>query len=134
VDEHHTVEDVAIALGQALDEALGDRRGLVRMGQSFAPLDEALAHVVIDLSGRPYSVIEAEFARSWVGKLDTDLLIHFLESLATHARVTLHVRLLRGRNDHHRAEAIFKALGRALDSASKIDPRRRGIPSTKGVL
>jgi imidazoleglycerol-phosphate dehydratase len=134
VDEHHTVEDVAIGLGQALDVALGDRYGLVRMGSFYAPLDEALAHVVVDLSGRPYAVIEAEFMTPRVGQMDTDLIVHFLETVAAHARMSLHARLLAGRNDHHRAEALFKALGRALDAATRTDPRRQGVPSTKGVL
>jgi imidazoleglycerol-phosphate dehydratase len=134
VDEHHTVEDVAIGLGQALDSALGNRRGIVRMGQAYAPLDEALAHVVVDLSGRPYAVVEAEFTMPRVGAVDTDLIIHFLETLAVHARMSLHARVLYGRNDHHKAEALFKALGRALDAASRPDPRRQDIPSTKGVL
>jgi histidinol-phosphate aminotransferase len=134
IDEHHTVEDVAIALGQALDAALGDRAGIVRMGQAWAPLDEALAHVVVDLSGRPYAVVDAEFATPRVGALGTDLIPHFLETLAFQARLSLHARLLYGRNDHHRAESLFKALGRALDAATRIDPRRQGVPSTKGVL
>jgi imidazoleglycerol-phosphate dehydratase len=134
VDEHHTVEDVAIGLGQALDRALGDRRGIVRMGQAYAPLDEALACVVVDLSGRPYAVIDAEFSTPRLGAVGTDLIIHFLETLAVHARASLHARVLYGRNDHHKAEALFKALGRALDAASRLDPRRQGVPSTKGVL
>jgi histidinol-phosphate aminotransferase len=134
VDAHHTVEDVAIALGQALDAALGDRRGTVRMGHAYAPLDEALALVVVDLSGRPYAVVAAEFAAPRIGAVDTDLIVHFLETLAFHARMSLHARLLAGRNEHHKAEALFKALGRALDAASRLDPRRQGIPSTKGVL
>ena len=134
IDEHHTVEDVAISLGQALDQALGSRRGLVRMGEAYAPLDEALAQVIVDLSGRPYAVIEAEFAAHRIGTVNTDLIIHFLETLATHARMSLHARVLYGRNDHHKAEALFKALGRALDAATRIDPRREGVPSTKGVL
>ncbi|HFD40170.1 MAG TPA: imidazoleglycerol-phosphate dehydratase HisB [Anaerolineae bacterium] len=134
VDEHHTVEDVAIALGQALDRALGDRRGLVRMGSAYAPLDEALARVVVDLSGRPYAVIEAEFAAPRIGAVGSDLIVHFLETLAVHARLSLHARVLYGRNDHHKAEALFKALGRALDAATRRDPRRAGVPSTKGVL
>jgi histidinol-phosphate aminotransferase len=134
VDEHHTVEDVAIGLGQAVDAALEKREGLVRMGHAYAPLDEALARVVVDLSGRPYAVIEAEFATPRVGAVSTDLITHFLETLAIHARLSLHARLLYGRNDHHRAEALFKALGRALDAASRRDPRRQGVPSTKGVL
>jgi histidinol-phosphate aminotransferase len=134
IDEHHTVEDVAIGLGQALDEALGDREGIARMGHAYAPLDEALAHVVVDLSGRPYAVIEAEFSTSRVGAVGTDLIAHFLETLAVQARMSLHARVLYGRNDHHKIEALFKALGRALDAAVRLDPRRQGVPSTKGVL
>jgi imidazoleglycerol-phosphate dehydratase len=134
VDEHHTVEDTAIVIGLALDQALGERRGIVRMGQAFAPLDEALARVVVDLSGRPYAVIQAQFGTSRLGALSSDLIFHFLETLAVHGRLCLHAQVLYGRNDHHRAEALFKALGRALDAASRLDPRRRGIPSTKGVL
>ncbi len=134
VDEHHTVEDVAIALGQALDRALGERRGLVRMGHAYAPLDEALAHVVVDLSGRPYAVIDVAFATPRLGAMGSDLIVHFLETLAVHARLSLHARVLHGRNDHHKAEALFKALGRALDAATRRDPRREGVPSTKGVL
>jgi imidazoleglycerol-phosphate dehydratase len=134
VDEHHTVEDVAIGLGQALDAALGDRRGIVRMGHAYAPLDEALAHVVVDLSGRPYAVVEAEFATPRVGAVSTDLIVHFMETLAVHTRMTLHARVLCGHNDHHKAEALFKALGRALDVATRLDLRRQDIPSTKGVL
>jgi histidinol-phosphate aminotransferase len=134
VDEHHTVEDVAIVLGQALDQALGDRSGLVRMGHAYAPLDEALARVVVDLSGRPYAVIEASFDTLSIGAVGTDLIIHFLETLAFQARMSLHAHVLHGRNDHHRAEALFKALGRALDAATREDPRRSTVPSTKGVL
>jgi imidazoleglycerol-phosphate dehydratase len=134
VDEHHTVEDVAIALGQALDQALGDRRGIVRMGHAYAPLDEALARVVVDLSGRPYAVVRAAFRAPRLGALDSDLVIHFLETLAVHGRMSLHARVLYGRNDHHKAEALFKALGQALDRASRLDPRRETVPSTKGVL
>jgi histidinol-phosphate aminotransferase len=134
IDEHHTVEDVAIALGQALDQALGDRRGIRRMGQSYAPLDEALARVVVDLSGRPCAVVEAGFATPSIGAVGTDLLIHFLETLAFQARMTMHAHVLHGRNDHHKAEALFKALGQALDIATGVDPRRVGVPSTKGVL
>jgi histidinol-phosphate aminotransferase len=134
VDEHHTVEDVAIGLGQALDAALGDRRGIVRIGHAYAPLDEALAHIVVDLSGRPYAVVEAEFATLRLGAVGTDLIVHFLETLAFHARMSLHARVLYGRNDHHKAEALFKALGRALDAATCLDPRRESVPSTKGVL
>jgi histidinol-phosphate aminotransferase len=134
VDEHHTVEDVAIGLGQALDAALGGRQGLVRMGQAYAPLDEALAHVVVDLSGRPYAMIEVAFTTPSLGAVGTDLIVHFLETLAMQARLSLHARVLYGRNDHHKAEALFKALGRAVDAASRLEPRRHGVPSTKGVL
>jgi histidinol-phosphate aminotransferase len=134
VDEHHTAEDVAIALGQALDAALGDRRGLVRMAHAYAPLDEALARVVLDLSGRPYAVVDARFETTRLGSMDSDLVVHFFETLAVHGRLGLHAQVLYGRNDHHRAEALFKALGRALDAASRRDARRQGIPSTKGVL
>jgi imidazoleglycerol-phosphate dehydratase len=134
VDAHHTVEDVAIVLGQALDQALGERRGIARMGAAYAPLDEALARVVVDLSGRPYAVVAVAFRAPRLGTLDSDLVIHFLESLAAHGRMALHATVLHGRNDHHQAEALFKALGRALDAAVRLDPRRQGIPSTKGVL
>jgi imidazoleglycerol-phosphate dehydratase len=104
------------------------------MGQAYAPLDEALARVVVDLSGRPYAIIEVAFTTPRLGAVETDLIIHFLETLAVHARMSLHARVLYGRNDHHKAEALFKALGRALDAATRQDPRRQGIPSTKGVL
>jgi histidinol-phosphate aminotransferase len=134
IDDHHTVEDVAIVLGQALDRALGDRSGLVRMGHAYAPLDEALARVVVDLSGRPYAVVEAGFDTPRIGAVGTDLIVHFLETLAFQARMSLHAHVLHGRNDHHRAEALFKALGRALDGATRLDPRRSSVPSTKGVL
>ena len=134
VDEHHTVEDVAIALGQALDRALGDRRGIARMAHAYVPMDEALARVVVDLSGRPYAVVEADFVTARLGAVSSDLIIHFLETLAIHGRMSLHAQVLYGRNDHHKAEALFKALGRALDAASRLDPRRDTIPSTKGLL
>lgn len=135
VDEHHTAEDVAIALGQALDQALGNRAGIVRMADAWVTMDEALAHVVVDLSGRPYTVFSAEFATPRIGGLGTSLIAHIFESLAVHARMNLHARVLYGRDDHHKAEALFKALGRALDAATQLDPRRAGrVPSTKGVL
>ena len=134
VDEHHTVEDVAICLGRALDQALGERKGLVRMAHSYVPMDEALAFVAVDLSGRAYAVVEADFATPRVGKLATSLIAHFLETLAYHARVNLHARVVYGRDDHHKAEAVFKALGRALGAATRIDPRRVDVPSTKGIL
>ncbi len=135
VDPHHTVEDCALALGQAFDKALSDRAGIVRMGSCYVPMDESLAFVCIDLSGRPYAVVQAEWHSSSVGNLPTSLIVHFLESFAVAARCNLHARLLYGRDDHHQAEALFKALGRALDAAVQIDPRRQGsIPSTKGTL
>jgi imidazoleglycerol-phosphate dehydratase len=135
IDPHHTVEDVAIVLGQAFDQALGDRQGLVRMGSAYAPMDEALAFVAVDLSGRPYAVIRAEWHTPSLGLLPTALIPHFLESLAFNAKLNLHARVEYGRDDHHQAEALFKALGRALDAATAIDPRRSGtVPSTKGTL
>ena len=134
IDEHHTVEDVAITLGQALDRALGDRAGITRMADAFVTMDETLAHVIVDMSGRPYCVFDAEFAPLSIGGLSASLIPHIFESLATHARMNLHARVLYGRDDHHKAEALFKALGRSLDAATCIDPRRAGVPSTKGVL
>lgn len=135
IDPHHTVEDVALALGQAFDQALGDRKGIVRMGDCFAPMDETLAHVAIDLSGRPYCVIQAEWHTPYAGNIPTTLFPHFFESFAVTARCNLHGRVLYGRDDHHQAEALFKAWARALDAATQLDPRRAGsIPSTKGTL
>jgi imidazoleglycerol-phosphate dehydratase len=134
VDEHHTVEDVAICLGKALDQALGERAGIVRMAHSYVPMDKALAFVALDLGGRAYAVVEADFATPRVGTLATSLIPHFLETLAYHARMNLHARVLYGRDDHHKAEALFKALGRALEAATRIEPRRADVPSTKGVL
>ena len=135
IDVHHTVEDVALALGQAFDKALGDRKGIIRMGDSFAPMDETLAHVALDLSGRPYAVIQADWHLPYVGNIPTTLFPHFFESFAVTARCNLHARVLYGRDDHHQAEALFKAWARALDQVTQIDPRRAGvIPSTKGTL
>ena len=134
VDDHHTAEDIFICLGKALDQALGDRRGLVRTAHSYVPMDEALARVAIDLGGRPYCVFQAEFVTPRVGQLGTDLIYHLFESLAIHGRLNLHAHVLYGRNDHHKAEGLFKALARALDAATQIDPRRQGVPSTKGTL
>jgi imidazoleglycerol-phosphate dehydratase len=134
IDEHHTAEDVMICLGRAFDQALGDRRGIVRTAHSFVPMDEALALVAIDLGGRPYCVFDAEFVTPRLGQLGTDLIFHLFESLAIHARMNLHARLFYGRNDHHKAEALFKALGRALDAATQYDPRREDVPSTKGTV
>lgn len=134
VDDHHTAEDVFICLGKALDQALGERRGIVRTAHSYVPMDEALALVALDLGGRPYCVFEAEFATPRAGQLGTDLIFHLFESLAVHGRLNLHARVLYGRNDHHKIEALFKALARALDAATQLDPRRQGVPSTKGTV
>ena len=134
VDEHHTVEDIALVLGQAFVEALGDKKGIVRTAHAYVPMDETLALVALDLSGRPYSVIEVEWRTPAVGGIVTTLFEHFFESFAVTSRCNLHARILYGRDDHHKAEALFKALGRALDAATQIDPRRGGIPSTKGTL
>jgi len=135
IDPHHTVEDVALALGACLDRALGERKGLVRMGHAYVPMDESLAFVAVDLSGRPYAVIDAAWSVPTIGQMPTTLVPHFLESLAVTGRMNLHARVLYGRDDHHRAEALFKALGRALEMAVCIEPRRGGnVPSTKGVL
>lgn len=135
VDRHHTVEDVALALGSAFDQALGDRKGIIRMGNCFVPMDETLTQVTIDLSGRPYAVIQAEWHSPYVGQIPTTLFPHFFESFAVTARCNLHARVLYGRDDHHQAEALFKAWARALDQATHLDPRRSGtVPSTKGTL
>ena len=135
VDDHHTAEDVSICLGQALDLALADRRGIVRTAHSFVPMDESLGFVAVDLGGRPYAVFDAEFVTPRVGNLGTDLIFHLFESIAIHARMNLHCRIMYGKNDHHKVEALFKAFGRALDAATRIDPRLgNAVPSTKGVL
>lgn len=135
VDEHHTAEDVCICLGQALNQALGERRGIVRTAHSYVPMDEALGFVAVDLGGRAYSVFQASFITPRVGQLGTDLIEHLFESIAFHGRLNLHARVEYGRNDHHKVEALFKALGRALDAATRIDERLAGaIPSTKGTL
>lgn len=135
VDTHHTVEDTALVLGQAFDAALGDRKGIVRMADAFAPMDETLAHVVVDFSGRPYAVIQAEWHTPYIGNIPTTLFPHFFESFAVTARCNLHARVLYGRDDHHEAEALFKAWARALSTATQLDPRRAGnVPSTKGTL
>lgn len=134
IDEHHTVEDVAIVLGQALAQALGERAGIRRMGHAYVPMDDALAFVAIDLSGRPYAVVDVTFSTPQIGTLGTSLVGHFLESLAVHGRMNLHARILYGRDDHHKAEALFKAVGRALRAAVEPDLRRSGVASTKGTL
>jgi imidazoleglycerol-phosphate dehydratase len=133
VDEHHTVEDVALVLGSAFAEALGDRAGIRRFGEASAPMDESLATAVVDIGGRPYAVIELPFRGERVGTLPLQLVEHALESFARTAGATLHLRGS-GRNDHHLAEAAFKALARALRAACEPDPRREGVASTKGTL
>lgn len=135
IDEHHTVEDIGIALGEAFAQAAGDKAGLVRAGSAYMPLDEALARAAVDLSGRPYAVLDLRLLGREVGGLPPDLFNHFLESFAFAAKLNLHVAVLAGVNDHHKIEAAFKAMARALDAAVQVDPRRGGdIPSTKGTL
>ena len=135
VDSHHTVEDVAICLGRALDAALGDKAGITRMGWALVPLDEALAQVAVDLSGRGAATVDLPLTGYKLGALQSEMLNHFLETFAVQGHFTLHVRLLAGTNDHHKAEAAFKALARALAQAVQPDPRRQqGVPSSKGSL
>lgn len=134
IDAHHTIEDVAIVFGQALDKALGDRKGIVRMASAYVPMDEALARVVVDLSGRPYPVFNASFDAPMLGTMPTSLVRHVFETIAFNGRLNLHAAVLYGFDDHHKAEALFKALGRALDAATRLDERRSGVPSTKGTL
>jgi imidazoleglycerol-phosphate dehydratase len=133
VDEHHTVEDVALVLGSAFSEALGDRAGIRRFGEASVPMDESMATAMVDIGGRPYAVIELPFRGERVGALPLQLVEHALESFARTAGATLHLRGS-GRNDHHMAEAAFKALARALRAACELDPRREGVASTKGTL
>lgn len=134
VDPHHTVEDVAITLGEALKEALGEKRGIVRTASAIVPMDDALALAAVDLGGRGYGRIEISFDAPFLGRLPTELIKHFLESFAREGRFNLHVLLLGGWNSHHKAEAVFKALGKALGEAARIDPRVGDVPSTKGIL
>jgi len=135
IDAHHTVEDVGISLGQAFAQAIGDKKGVRRMGHAYAPLDEALSRVVVDLSGRPGLVFEVAFSRARAGEFDLDLIREFFQGFVNHALVTLHIDNLRGVNAHHQAETVFKAFGRALRMAVEVDPRAANImPSTKGSL
>jgi imidazoleglycerol-phosphate dehydratase len=134
VDAHHSIEDIGICLGSALDEALGDKAGLVRFAHAYFPMDETLVRVVTDLSGRPYLVYNVRVDRERVGELEADLIEEFWKAVVTHARVNFHIELLYGRNTHHIFEAVFKAAARALQLATRIDPRVEGVPSTKGVL
>ncbi len=134
-DQHHLAEDVAICFGQALNQALGQKEGIVRMADATVPLDEALASVAVDISGRGYAVLDIPFSGNDMLGFPTDMVRHFLESLAAEARMNLHARILYGTNDHHKAEAVFKALGRALDMATRLDERLAGrLPSTKEFL
>ena len=134
-DQHHLVEDVAICLGKAFGEALGEKRGIVRMGDATVPMDDALAVVVVDIGGRGYTVLDLPFSDNDMAGFPTDLIRHFLESFAVEARLNLHAKIIYGINDHHKAEALFKALGRALDKATRIDERISGeLPSTKEFL
>jgi imidazoleglycerol-phosphate dehydratase len=135
IDQHHTVEDIGICLGEAFAQAAGDKAGLVRAGSAYMPLDEALARAAVDLSGRPYVVLDLRLLGREVGGMPPDLFNHFLESFAFAAKLNLHLSVLAGVNDHHKVEAAFKAMARALDAALRVDPRRGGdIPSTKGAL
>jgi len=134
VDFHHTVEDIGICLGRALNKALGDKAGIRRYGNAFVPMDEALAQVVIDVSNRPHLEYRADYPSQTVGDFPVELVHEFLWKFALEARITLHVIVHYGRNTHHMIEAVFKALGRALDEATSRDPRVKGVPSTKGVL
>ncbi|ADH98616.1 imidazoleglycerol-phosphate dehydratase HisB [Salisediminibacterium selenitireducens] len=134
IDDHHTTEDMGIVLGDALKEALGDKKGIRRYGNAFVPMDDALAQVVVDLSNRPHFVLKGEIPATKVGTFDTELIEEFLWKLALEARINLHVIVHYGTNVHHIIEAIFKALGRALDEATQLDPRVKGVPSTKGSL
>ncbi|RDI71877.1 imidazoleglycerol-phosphate dehydratase HisB [Halopelagius longus] len=133
VDDHHTVEDVAIVLGEAFAEALGEKRGIVRYADRKVPLDEAVAGVVVDVSGRPYFAFEGEFSQDRIGEFASDMARHFAYSLAMNAGLTLHAEVS-GVNAHHEVEALFKALARSLDDATRVDPRRSDTPSTKGEL
>ncbi|WP_280769496.1 imidazoleglycerol-phosphate dehydratase HisB [Salipaludibacillus daqingensis] len=134
IDDHHTTEDMGIVLGDALKDALGDKRGIRRYGNAFVPMDDALAQVVIDLSNRPHFELRGEIPAAKVGTFDTELVEEFLWKFALESRMNLHVIVHYGTNTHHIIEAIFKALGRALDDATQLDPRVKGIPSTKGSL
>jgi imidazoleglycerol-phosphate dehydratase len=134
-DNHHVVEDVAICLSKAFQQALGDKKGINRMAHSIVPMDEALAMVALDISGRGYSVIDVEFAQLNIGELPADLIRHFMESFATEAKINIHIKVFYGINDHHKAEAIFKAFAKAMDIATRLDPRiSDSLPSTKDYI
>ncbi len=134
IDAHHTIEDVGLVLGRAFGQALGDKRGITRTGWALLPMDETLAQVAIDFSGRPYCVFQAQFSAPALGIFPSSLVQHFFESFATTAQATLHAHILHGRDDHHKAEALFKGLAKACAMAAQLDPRRLDVPSSKGVL
>jgi imidazoleglycerol-phosphate dehydratase len=134
IDAHHSVEDIGICLGLAFEKALGDKKGIVRFAHSYFPMDETLARVTVDLSGRPYLVYKVKVSRERIGSLDAELVEEFWKAFVTHARLNVHIELLYGKNTHHIFEAVFKAAARALSNATRIDPRIEGVPSTKGVL
>jgi len=134
IDDHHTVEDIGICLGEALREAVGDKKGMSRYGHAYVPLDEALSRVVLDFSGRPGLVYNIDFPKEKVGNFDIDLFKEFFQAVSNHGRITLHIDNLRGANNHHIIETVFKAFGRALRMALELDARQTGIPSTKGAL
>lgn len=133
IDDHHSIEDCALVLGNAVDKALGDRKGITRFASTYAPLDESLVRVVLDFSGRPYSYVELGFVRELIGQVATENITHFFQSLAVSMRATIHVDLIRGQNDHHKAEAAFKAFALALREATRLS-RGLTVPSTKGTL
>ncbi|HDP69866.1 MAG TPA: imidazoleglycerol-phosphate dehydratase HisB [Actinobacteria bacterium] len=134
VDAHHTVEDIGICLGQAFRAGLKDKKGIKRFGYSIVPMDEALAMISVDISGRPHLFFEAEISAEFIGNFDTSLVIEFFHAFVNHFAVTLHVKLLKGRNAHHCVEAIFKGLAKAIDMATQVDPRIEDVPSTKGQI
>ena len=134
IDTHHTTEDIALALGYALAEALGEKKGIFRYGHSYVPMDESLIRAALDLSGRPEFVFHGEFTQPTIGYLDTQMITHFFKSLAVSARMTLHLSILYGINDHHKCEGMFKSVGRALRAAVELDLRRKDVVSTKGTL
>lgn len=134
IDAHHTVEDVGISLGQAFKKRLSENKGIVRYGNAFVPMDETLARAVVDISGRPYLVFDAEFKNPKVGSFDTELVKEFFQGFTNHARINLHLKILYGNNTHHQIEALFKATAVALRQAVQRDPKRKGPASTKGVL
>ena len=134
IDTHHTTEDIALALGNALAEAVGEKKGVFRYGHSYVPMDEALVRAALDLSGRPEFVFQGEFTQTRIGYLDTQMITHFFKSLAVSSKMTLHLSILYGINDHHKCEGMFKSVGRALREAVELDPSRKNVVSTKGIL